>query len=601
MQFRWYGKILPDTLTDVQIVVLSDLHYGNPYCSVKHFGRTIDYIKENENCYCLLNGDLCESAIRTSKGDIYRQVGSPDDQKQQIVEWLLPVKDKVLGMTCLTDDTLVLTDRGWQTCYNLSLHDRVYSVNTETGDAEYAAISEINIKPWQGQIYHLGGTRQKQKLTPDHWVFYWNDYKRQYDYRQVSDLPQDMHHICIPIARRFSQGESTLTDDEVRFLAWVITEGHISYKKAKLPVIEISQSETGHVDILASLFARLSLSPSVHRHKGRANRTKEADWACFYFPHQQVKKYIDILGGKKEIPRQLLNLPPRQLDILYETMMMGDGCRRTYYTANINLAHQMLELILKRGKGGRLATRVRTQTYQGYATSVRTVGYTVNEYRYSNAYPCEIEGDYHEGFVFCLKTTNGNFMAMREGCPFVTGNTGNHEARIADVAGTDISAYIAERLEVPYRAEGMLYKLSFGDGSNHTKGRPYVFWLYMTHGYGGARTRGAKAVKVERLSHWQLADVFCMSHDHEVNVAPLVRFVADPRGTEQGSFISGAVTEKRIMLIKSNAYVKFGGYAESGGFAPSDLSTPIINLLSPASPKWGMCPDRPAQGVKVWV
>jgi len=278
MQFRWYGKILPDTLTDVQIVVLSDLHYGNPYCSVKHFGRTIDYIKENENCYCLLNGDLCESAIRTSKGDIYRQVGSPDDQKQQIVEWLLPVKDKVLGMT-----------------------------------------------------------------------------------------------------------------------------------------------------------------------------------------------------------------------------------------------------------------------------------------------------------------------------------TGNHEARIADVAGTDISAYIAERLEVPYRAEGMLYKLSFGDGSNHTKGRPYVFWLYMTHGYGGARTRGAKAVKVERLSHWQLADVFCMSHDHEVNVAPLVRFVADPRGTEQGSFISGAVTEKRIMLIKSNAYVKFGGYAESGGFAPSDLSTPIINLLSPASPKWGMCPDRPAQGVKVWV
>lgn len=276
---RWVGKTLPEHLKEVRVVILSDLHYGNPGCSIKHFLRTLDFIKENENCYCLLNGDLCESAIRASKGDIYQQVGSPDDQKKQVVKWLLPLKSKVLGMT-----------------------------------------------------------------------------------------------------------------------------------------------------------------------------------------------------------------------------------------------------------------------------------------------------------------------------------TGNHEIRIADTAGTDISDYIAERLEVPYRPDGMLYKLSFGDGNNSTSGKPFVFWLYMTHGYGGARTKAAKAVKVERLAYWQLGDVFAMSHDHEVSVAPSVRFEADPRGSElQPGFTTGAVREKRIMLIKTNAFVKFGGYAERGGFSPSDLSSPVINLLSPASEMWSLCPDKPTSGVKVWV
>jgi len=277
-QFRWYGSTLPAHFSEIKLVILSDLHYGNPYCSEKHFLRTVQFIKDNENCYCLLNGDLAESCIRTSVGDIYRQVGTPDDQKKQIVDWLLPIKSKVLGMT-----------------------------------------------------------------------------------------------------------------------------------------------------------------------------------------------------------------------------------------------------------------------------------------------------------------------------------TGNHEGRIYQMAGTDISAYIAERLEVPYRPDGMLYKLSFGDGNNYTQGKPYVFWIYYTHGYGGARTKAAKAVKAERLSHWQMGDICAMSHDHEVNVAPTVRFEADPRGSESNGFISGAVREKRIMLVKTNAFVKFGGYAERGGFSPSDLSTPVINLLTPASEMWQMCPDRPTQGVKVFV
>lgn len=177
--------------------------------------------------------------------------------------------------------------------------------------------------------------------------------------------------------------------------------------------------------------------------------------------------------------------------------------------------------------------------------------------------------------------------------------TGNHESRIKEI---DISEDIATALKVPYRPEGMLFKLSFGDNNNHTKGKPFVFWSYITHGYGGARTKSTKAIKVERLSTWVHAHWYAMSHDHVVNVAPDIYLTPDNRGTiGKGGFLSGKVTAHREMLIKTNAFLKWGGYSEMGGFPPSDLATPIISLLTPYSKQWELYPEKPTQAVKVSV
>jgi len=180
--------------------------------------------------------------------------------------------------------------------------------------------------------------------------------------------------------------------------------------------------------------------------------------------------------------------------------------------------------------------------------------------------------------------------------------TGNHEERINRETGIDISFDIAKALGVPYRPEGMLYKLSFGDDNNRMKGKPFVFWSYISHGYGGARTKSAKAVKVERMSNCVHADYYAMSHDHVVNVAPDVYLMPDNRGTlDKDGFLTGRVTAHREMLIKTNAYLKWGGYAELGGFPPSDLTTPLIKLLTPKSKFWEGLPNKPEKAVKVIV
>lgn len=181
--------------------------------------------------------------------------------------------------------------------------------------------------------------------------------------------------------------------------------------------------------------------------------------------------------------------------------------------------------------------------------------------------------------------------------------TGNHEQRIYNETGVDLSADIASALGVPYRPEGMLYKLSYGKGNEGHKDKPYVFWGYMTHGYGGARTKAAKAVKVERVGTWiPRCDWVTMAHDHVVNVAPDVDFAPDNRGTiDKQGFLTGRIVAHRKMLIKTNAYLRWGGYSEGGGFPPSDLATPLLWFVNPKSPFWNTNPSRPIQAVKVVV
>lgn len=165
--------------------------------------------------------------------------------------------------------------------------------------------------------------------------------------------------------------------------------------------------------------------------------------------------------------------------------------------------------------------------------------------------------------------------------------TGNHEYRIYNETGIDISKDIAERLKVPYRSEGIMLKVSFGRGNSGHKTKPYVYFVYATHGYGGARTKSAKAVKVERLATWLHASVYIMSHDHVVNVAPDVYLVPDNRTHQDKDtgFQVGKIKAHRKMLVKSNAYLKWGGYSERGGFPPVDLETPIIQLSGEGKPR----------------
>lgn len=86
-------------LENLKLVTVADYHCGSAQCQMSLIKDEIDYIKNNENVYAIVNGDLLENATKTSLGDVYTQNISPMEQMNKIVEMLKPIKDKILCLT----------------------------------------------------------------------------------------------------------------------------------------------------------------------------------------------------------------------------------------------------------------------------------------------------------------------------------------------------------------------------------------------------------------------------------------------------------------------------------------------------------------------
>lgn len=62
------------------IIPISDVHIGDKQADLKAFKETIERIKNEPNTYTILNGDLCNVALKNSKSDVYSDEMTPMEQ-----------------------------------------------------------------------------------------------------------------------------------------------------------------------------------------------------------------------------------------------------------------------------------------------------------------------------------------------------------------------------------------------------------------------------------------------------------------------------------------------------------------------------------------
>lgn len=83
---------------EIEIHPMADLHIGDAMCDFKLIMERIEYIKNTPNAYCILGGDLMDTAIASSVGDTYGANLKPMDQLKQCVKIFGPIKDKILAV-----------------------------------------------------------------------------------------------------------------------------------------------------------------------------------------------------------------------------------------------------------------------------------------------------------------------------------------------------------------------------------------------------------------------------------------------------------------------------------------------------------------------
>ena len=75
---------------------VGDYHLGDPQSDYKRIISDISYIRDNDDVFCVLNGDLMNSAIKSSISDCYGETLSPMEELQECVKLFEPLKDKIL-------------------------------------------------------------------------------------------------------------------------------------------------------------------------------------------------------------------------------------------------------------------------------------------------------------------------------------------------------------------------------------------------------------------------------------------------------------------------------------------------------------------------
>ena len=140
---------------------------------------------------------------------------------------------------------------------------------------------------------------------------------------------------------------------------------------------------------------------------------------------------------------------------------------------------------------------------------------------------------------------------------------GNHERGMEKKTGFNMAEALANILEVPFvRGLGVLH-LRVGRFKGSKKGNHMVSYVgVIAHGYGGGRTKGAKANKAAALGDiMENCDFSIMGHVHDPNLIPNSHLCYDP--------YKKVVYLREIRNVILSSFQKYSSYAQESFMRPS--------------------------------
>ena len=96
--FKMIVRRFPDR-PDIKIYPIADVHLGAIECMEDKWQKFCAMIDNDPNAYLIIAGDLIQNATRNSIGrGVFEQVYRPREQKRLMVEYLKPLREKILCM-----------------------------------------------------------------------------------------------------------------------------------------------------------------------------------------------------------------------------------------------------------------------------------------------------------------------------------------------------------------------------------------------------------------------------------------------------------------------------------------------------------------------
>lgn len=87
---------MPQEPEKFEVHVFADWHIGDPLSDERLIRKWITTVQERENAFCILNGDMLNTALKTSVSDSYKETMTPMKQLDYFLKLIDPIKKKIM-------------------------------------------------------------------------------------------------------------------------------------------------------------------------------------------------------------------------------------------------------------------------------------------------------------------------------------------------------------------------------------------------------------------------------------------------------------------------------------------------------------------------
>ena len=362
---------------------------------------------------------------------------------------IVAVLDDVNRANCYSEDTEVLTENGWKKYFEIG-EEKIATVNPQNNKIEYHLPTNRFIYDYDGEMVNIETRNTSILVTPNHKMWRRTDKREEYELVEAKDLENsqikfkasvdydgdELKEFIIPATKKVL-GSNNLTqnqeikvnaDDFIEYLGYFLSEGGLL--KETSPnfryVHTISQKEGEKTDKIRECLDKLPFSKTEYIGKDGVVR-----WNIY---GKSLNSWLRENCGdgcdNKRIPKEFKNLSKRQLRILFDAMMLGDGSwnkmenrNSGYYSSTSScLADDFQEIALKIGYNVAKAV-----SYQ--ANGNRKTCYIVHiserkEYDIRKSGERQsIRNVNYSGIVWCFEVPNHIFITRRNGKISIHGNS----------------------------------------------------------------------------------------------------------------------------------------------------------------------------------
>ncbi|KKM05312.1 hypothetical protein LCGC14_1755390 [marine sediment metagenome] len=322
---------------------------------------------------------------------------------------------------CFSEDTELLTKRGWLPFEDVVVGDVALTYNTN-GSTEWQAITEVFKYSDYTSMVHFKNQVVDLLVTPGHSIVETPRVNRhKLRTKQASELIGK--RVDIPNAGINSNADYPLSDDFIRLAAWVITEGNYANHGS----IRISQSDKPKVGMghISDICDELGLSYTIQKryNGGETGHGVYHNYDAYrmYMPRNWATKKMRELFPDKQMNDIILQFSHRQFRLFFHEVILADGskhsdAKRSYqyaskYKAEIDIMQAacamngMRSMYIPREKYGVIC----------YCLTVNTRGWSSVELG-GRVVP-------YEGAVYCCTVPNHTLFVRRNGKVIVAGNS----------------------------------------------------------------------------------------------------------------------------------------------------------------------------------